>query len=117
MPRPRVDDALTHFGRVREILLHHSGGRADTNVLTEFRALTFAASQAADDSECAGMMRSADRYALDLFSAAHENWATDQLSGTDFLRLQIFKLLDAFSDRLVHLHAVGHGIRRNHPSP
>lgn len=110
MPHPRVDDALTHCGRIRELLLHHSGGRADTDALTEFRALTFAASRAADDSECAGMMRSADRYALDLFSgSAHQNWATAQLSGTDFLRLQIFRLLDAFRDRLVHLHAVGYG--------
>jgi hypothetical protein len=110
MSRPRVDDALTHCGRIRELLLHHSGGWADTDVLTEFRELTFAASRSADDSECAGMMRSADRYALDLFSgSAYENWATAQLSGTDFLRLQIFRVLDAFRDRLMHLYAVGHG--------
>jgi hypothetical protein len=56
------------------------------------------------------MMRSADRYALDLFSAsAHENWATRQLSGTDFLRLQILRVLDAFRDRLTYLQAVDQG--------
>jgi hypothetical protein len=82
----------------------------DIAALTEFRATTFAASRAADDRECAGMMRSADRYALDLFSgSAYENWATAQLSGTDFLRLQIFRVLDAFRDRLTHLYAVDHG--------
>jgi hypothetical protein len=108
MPYPRVDIALTHCRRILELLLHHRGGGPDSDVLTEFRALTFAALQAADDSECAGMMRSADRYALDLFSgSAHQNWATAQLSGTDFLRLQIFRLLDAFRDRLLHLHPVG----------
>jgi hypothetical protein len=110
MARPRTDDALAQAARIRELILHHSGGWADTDALTDFRALTFAASRAADDPECAGMMRSADRFALDLFSgSAHENWATAQLSGTDFLRLQIMRLLDAFRDRLVHLHAVGQG--------
>jgi hypothetical protein len=107
MLHPRTDDALTRCGRIRELLLHHSGGRADPAALTEFRALTFAASRAADDPECAGMMRSADRYALDLFSAsAHENWATRQMSGAGFLRLQIFRVLDAFRDRLMYLHPV-----------
>lgn len=53
------------------------------------------------------MMRSADRYALDLFSAlAHQTWATPKLSGAEFLRLQIFRVLDAFRDRLMHLHSV-----------
>ena len=102
-----MDDALTHCGRIRELVLQHSGGWADTDALTKFRALTFAAARAADDPECAGMMRSADRYALDLFSAsAHENWATGGMSGTQFLRLQIFRLLDAFRDRLMHLQHV-----------
>jgi hypothetical protein len=110
MSLPRVDDALASSERIRELLLHHSGGRADTGALGRFRALTCAASEAADDPECAGMMRSAERYALDLFSAsAHEKWATRQLSGADFLRLQIFRVLDAFQDRLTYLQAVDQG--------
>jgi hypothetical protein len=103
-----MDDALAHCGRIRELILRHSGGWADEDALTKFRALTFAAALAADEPECAGMMRSADRYALDLFSAlAHENWATAEMSGAEFLRLQIFRLLDAFRDRLMHLQTVG----------
>ena len=108
MSHPRVNGALAHCGRIRELLLWHSGGWADIDALTEFRELTAAASRAAADSECAGMMRSADRYALDLFSeSAHQPWATGQMSGAGFLRSQIFRLLDAFGDRLVHLEAVG----------
>ena len=85
MSRPRVKYAIAQCGRIRQLLLHRSGGWADTAALTEFRAITFAASRAADDRECAGMMRSADRYALDLFSrSAYENWATAQLSGKGF---------------------------------
>jgi hypothetical protein len=105
-----VDHALASSERIRELLLHHRGGRADAGTLARFRALTCAAAEAADDPECAGMMRSADRYALDLFSAlAHENWATRRLSGADFLRLQIFRVLDAFRDRLTYLQAVDQG--------
>lgn len=108
MSHPRVDDALALCERMHELLLHHSGGRPDTDALNRFRELSFAASRAAVDPECAGMMRSADRYALDLFShSAHQYWATRELSGTEFLRLQLCRLLDAFRDRLLHLHAVG----------
>ena len=108
MLNPRVDHALALCERMQELLLQHSGGRADSDALTRFRDLSFAASLAADDPECAGMMRSADRYALDLFSAsAHQNWATQELAGTEFLRMQIFRVLEAYRDRLLHLHAVG----------
>ena len=108
MSNQRVNRALQHCGRIRELLLQHSGGWADHHALTEFRELTSAAARAADDPECAGMMRSADRYALDLFSAsAHQNWATGRMSGTEFLRSQILGLLEAFSDRLMYLDVVG----------
>ena len=108
MSNPRMNRALAHCERIRELLLRHSGGWADIDALAEFRELTAAAARDADDSECAGMMRSADRCALDLFSeSAHQNWQTGELSGTEFLRSQIFRLLDAFRDRLVHLEAVG----------
>jgi len=108
MPHLQMTRALAHCGRIRELLLRHSGGWADIDALTGFRELTSAAAGAADDPECAGMMRSADRYALDLFSAsAHQNWATGELSGTDFLRSQILGLLEAFSDRLMYLDVVG----------
>ena len=121
MSHPRVDDALALCERMQELLLHHSGGWADADALSRFRELSFAASRAADDPECAGMMRSADRYALDLFShSAHQYWATPELVGTDFLRLQISRVLDAFRDRLLHLHGAGqtlHTRRRRASSP
>lgn len=108
MSYPQMTRALAQFERIRELLLQHSGGWADVDALTEFRELTSAASRAADDPECAGMMRSADRYALDLFSvSAHQNWATGELSGTEFLRTQILGLLEAFTDRLTYLDVVG----------
>ena len=108
MPHLRSDHALAHCTRIRELVLHRSW--ADPDALTEFRTLTASAARFADDPECAGMMRAADRYALDLFSRlAHENWATPQASGRDFLRQQILRLLEAFQDRMMHLDAVGQG--------
>jgi hypothetical protein len=107
---PSVNRALAYCWRIRELLFQHDGGRADADALTDFRALTSAASRVADDPECAGMMRAADRYALDLFSeSAHQNWATRQLSGRDFLRSRIFGLLDAFGDRMTYLDVVDQG--------
>src|SRR5574341_137335 len=106
MSPPRMDDALAHCGRIRQLILHHSGGWADTEALTQFRIMSFAAARAADDPECAGMMRSADRYALDLFSvAAYESWATNDITGADFLRKQILRVLDAFRDRVLYLQS------------
>ena len=108
MPHPRVDYALALCERMQGLLLLHSGAWADTHALAQFRDLSLAASRAADDPECAGMMRSADRYALDLFSVSgYQNWATRELSGAEFLRLQIFRVLEAFRDRLLHLRAAG----------
>src|SRR5574341_740732 len=106
MSPPRMDDALAHCGRIRQLIQHHNGGWADTEALTQFRIMSLAAARAADDPECAGMMRAADRYALDLFSVtAHESWATNEVSGADFLRTQILRVLDAFQDRVVHLQS------------
>jgi hypothetical protein len=117
MSHPRVKDALALCELMQQLLLQHSGGRPDTDALTQFRELSFAASRAADDPECAGMMRSADRYVLDLFShSAHQSWATPELSGTEFLRLQISRVLDAFRDRLLHLHTAGQSLETSAPS-
>lgn len=117
MSHPRLDDALALCEGMHEFLRHHGGGQADADALTRFRKLSFAASRAADDPECAGMMRSADRYVLDLFShSAHQYWATPELSGTEFLRLQISRVLDSFRDRLLHLHAVGQSSKTSGPS-
>ena len=114
MSYPRVDDALALCERMQELLLQHSGGSADADALNRFRELSFAASRASDDPECAGMMRSADRYALDLFShSAHQYWATPELAGTDFLRLQISRVLEAFRDRLMHLHGAGRTVKKS----
>lgn len=104
MSLTKADDALTHCARIRDLILHHRGGWADTDALRIFGQLSCAAAGAADDEECSALLRNAEQYAADLFSAsAHHNWARGKTSGADILRLCILGKLDAFRDRLVHL--------------
>ena len=92
------------------MILHHSGGWADSAALRTFRLLSYAAARAADDADCAELMRTADQYAADLFSAsAHHKWARSSTSGADMLRLCILSKLDAFRDRLMQLPGAGRG--------
>jgi len=103
-------DALTHCERIRDLTIHHSGGWADTDALRNFRRLSYAAARAADDADCSELMRTADQYAADLFSAsAHYKWARGKTSGADMLRLCILSKLDAFRERLMQLLAAGRG--------
>ena len=121
-----TEDALTYCARIRDLVLHHSGGWADADALRRFRLLSYAASRAADslrleagrggraasraadDAQCAEIMHTAEQYAADLFSAtAHQKWARTTTSGADMLRLCILSKLDAFRDRLNQLQAAG----------
>ena len=99
-----TDDALRYCARIRDLILHHSGGWADGDALRKFRLLSYAASRGTDDAECAQLMGAADQYAADLFSAcAHHKWVRGRTSGADILRLCILSKLDAFRDRLISL--------------
>jgi hypothetical protein len=101
-------DALAYCARIRDLILHHSGGWADGEALRKFRLLSYAAARAAADAECAELMRTADEYAADLFSeSAHRKWARGQTPGADVLRLCILSKLDAVRERLTALHGPG----------
>lgn len=104
MSPPAGADALEYCERIRDLVLHHSGGWADADALRTFRLLSAAARRAADDAVCEEIMHSADQYAADLFSAgAHHKWAQGKTSGVDVLRLGILGKLDALRDRLIAL--------------
>ena len=108
MADPRMDDALEQCRRIRELILHHSGGWADNDALDRFSVYCRAASRAADDPGGRDLMDAAYGYALELFSArAHEKWALGGTSGADVLRLKILGTLDAFHDSLARHHLLG----------
>jgi hypothetical protein len=96
--------ALAHCARIRDLILHHSGGWADADALRRFRRLAYSAVAAAEDEECAQLLIAADECAVDLFSESdHHKWARGRTSGADVLRLRILAKLDAFRDRLNRL--------------
>lgn len=122
MPPAAGADALEYCERIRDLVLHHSGGWADADALRTFRLLSGAARRAAADAVCEEIMLGADQYAADLFSAGeHHKWATGKTSGVDVLTLGILGKLDALRDRLIALqgptgpHSAG-GDRMLYPS-
>jgi hypothetical protein len=104
---PTTGDALMYGARIRDLILHHLGGWADTAALSAFRHLSHAAAQAARDPACVELMRLADQYASELFSErGHAAWARGKTSGPDVLRLCILGKLDAFRERVLALRGV-----------
>jgi hypothetical protein len=104
MSQTATGDALATCSRIRDLILHHSGGWADSEALRQFRSLSQMASRAADDRHCSALMRTAEVYAADLFShSSHLRWARGNTTGADVLRLCILEKLYAFRLRLLEL--------------
>lgn len=60
-----------------------------------------------DDPECRERLRLAERYATELFSAdGHRKWDRKQMSGADYLRLQMLIALEAVNTRLFFIAAL-----------
>lgn len=104
--------ALAHCSRIRDLILHHSGGWADADALRKFRRLSYSAAAAADDAACSELMHLADQYAADLFSDSdHQKWARARTSGADILRLCILAKLDAVNARLRRMQEEASALR------
>ncbi|HEV8643988.1 MAG TPA: hypothetical protein VGR01_00285 [Burkholderiales bacterium] len=101
-----LDDARRHHGALLEIFLHHPGGWADRASLNKIVELCRAAGAAVDDAQCAEQVKIVVAGATDLFSEqAHKKWARSNVSGADFLRLEIMRALHSFSRRLSEMEA------------
>ena len=71
------------------------------------------AAAAVDDIDCKSLLSAVDDYGADLFSeSGHLKWSRTQMSGTDFLRLQILRELDAFHARLFQLEVTRNAAAR-----
>lgn len=100
-----TSDALAYCARIRDLILLHGGGRADADALYRFHLLSGAAARAAEDAQCVELLRTAEQYAVELFSAtAHHTWARGKTSGADILRLCILGKLDTLRARLTQLY-------------
>ena len=90
-----------YYATLRELVIHRSGGWDDAESRSKVEALCAAGISALDDAECRERLRSVVAQANDLFSEdGHQKWARKNMSGADYLRLQILIALEALNTRL-----------------
>jgi len=98
-----------YYATLRELVIHHSGGWDDVATRTEVQRLCNAGISALDDPECRERLRSVIAQAEDLFSHdGHHKWARKNMSGADYLRLQMLIALEALNTRLLFIDTLRH---------
>lgn len=109
-----LERARQCHGALREIFIHHPGGRPDREALHNVKSLAWQAMTALKDAECQEQMGIVEHHAAALYSEAeHHKWRMASLPGADFLRLQILRALVAFHSRLLAIEVS----RRNSIDP
>src|SRR5438270_13022870 len=99
-----LETARKHYSAMRDLIIRHRGGSRDERSLGKLRDLSRKAAAAIDDSQCKSLLLRAEGYGADLFSeSGHLKWARTEMSGADFLRLQILRKLDGLHARLLEL--------------
>jgi hypothetical protein len=94
------------YASLRELVVQKNGGRADAESLAGAVGLCVAGIAALDDAECRDRLRAVQAQLGELFSSSrHLKWARKQMSGADYLRLQILIHLEAVNTRLFMLEA------------
>ena len=89
------------YARLREVVIHNPGGWEDVDSRAKVERLCEAATLALDDSECRERLRTVRTQAGELFSReGHQKWKRHNMSGADYLRLQILIALEAVNTRL-----------------
>lgn len=89
------------YARLRELVILNSGGWDDADTRARVEQLCGAGIAALDDPECRERLRSVQAQAAELFSPeGHLKWARRNMSGADYLRLQILIALEALNTRL-----------------
>jgi hypothetical protein len=108
-----VENARRHYLAMRDLIIHHRGGWRDAEALGKLWDLSRKAAATVDDADCKSMLLAVDDYCNDLFSeSGHQKWARTQMSGADFLRLQILRELDGFHARIFQLEATRNAAAR-----
>ncbi|TAK88196.1 MAG: hypothetical protein EPO20_01850 [Betaproteobacteria bacterium] len=105
-----LDDARKQHAALLEIIIHNAGGWSDRASLGRIVEICRAARSAIDDLECKELIGLITQYAADLFSEqAHRKWDRGSMSGADFLRLEIVRVLHSFNHRLAEIEATRRG--------
>jgi hypothetical protein len=89
------------YARLRELVIHNAGGWEDVDSRAKVDRLCDAAIVALDDDECRERLGAVRTQARELFSReGHLKWSRRNMSGADYLRLQILIALEAVNTRL-----------------
>jgi hypothetical protein len=98
------------YAQLRELVIHNAGGWEDVESRAKVDRLCEAGMVALDDSECRERLRAVRTQARDLFSReGHLKWSRRNMSGADYLRLQILIALEAVNTRLFFIDTLRAG--------
>jgi hypothetical protein len=104
VPDTDIRKVREHYSTLRELVIQHPGGWDDADALAKVRRLCGAGIAALDDPECHEKLRAVETQAAELFSReGHRKWQRKNMSGADYLRLQILIALEALNTRLFFL--------------
>ena len=104
-----IKKARDCYAALRDLVIQNSGGWDDADTRRKVDGLCSAASAALDDAECRERLRTVRSQAEDLFSReGHRKWARKNMSGADYLRLQMLISLEALNTRLFFIDTVRH---------
>jgi hypothetical protein len=95
------------YKRLRELVIQNPGGWDDFISRARVEALCSAGIAALADPECHNRLRAVQEQAAELYSrGAHRAWERSNMSGADYLRLQILIALESVNTRLFFIDAV-----------
>jgi hypothetical protein len=101
VPNRDIREVREHYSTLRELVIQHPGGWDDAEARAKVERLCGAGIAALDDPECHDRLRAVESQAADLFSReGHRKWQRKNMSGADYLRLQILIALEALNTRL-----------------
>ena len=102
-----IREVREHYAALRDLIAQNPGGREDGVSRAKVSVLCEAAIAVLDDAECRQRLRLVDQHAADLFSSGeHRKWDRPQMTGADYLRLQILIALEGVNTRLFFLDAM-----------
>jgi hypothetical protein len=106
MPHTDIRQVRDCYSALRELVIQRNGGWDDAESRSKVARLCNAAVVALEDPECRERLLAVRSQAEDLFSpSGHLKWSRKQMSGADYLRLQILIHLEAVNTRLFMIEA------------
>lgn len=117
-----IKQVREHYATLRELVILNNGGWEDATTRKKVEELCGAGAAALDDKECHERLRLVREQAGELFSkSAHLKWARKNMTGADYLRLQMLIALEALNTRLFFIETLRNrvmsgALRRPQPS-